>query len=47
MISLGKIKQAVDMKYKYCSITFEIVSLFLLGGKGHEGDNITREPGKN
>lgn len=45
-ISLGKIKQAVDMKYKYCSITSAIVSLFLLGGTGCEGDN-NREPGKN
>lgn len=31
-ISFGKIKQAVDMKYKYCSITSAILWLFLLGG---------------
>lgn len=29
-ISLGKLKQAVDMRYKYCTITSVIVSLFLL-----------------
>lgn len=46
-ISLGKIKQVVDMKYKYCSVISAIVSPFLLGGMGREGDDISRKPGKD